>query len=337
MSRWAKQVKRVGRDGFQLARAIFKDSTTKRAVSFKPVLLDQARQSNMVANSLLRVDQQIGLVRYYGIVQYFQRQFRARFSSSSSLPPSTTSEGSSSATTETVAASSQPNKARIAFMITGSMKQELNEQLGYDLEADIKKMTPLQASLILHHRITPDEVEEKLSLVEEEFEKQREEDAAKQQQEAEEREKQRAAQLLDMKKAEALRKEQGEAGVQASTQASAPVSADASVQQETPVPPSSAPRPLSISALSAAADGFQSSNALLSPSSTDVNGFGESWFEVIETNSDTGESSRVGLYQEEDEAILGLETRQGIAERKETNLTFELKPVEKSAIFPSSG
>mmetsp|Transcript_26842 Transcript_26842/g.65234 ORF Transcript_26842/g.65234 Transcript_26842/m.65234 type:complete len:338 (+) Transcript_26842:108-1121(+) len=332
MSRWAKQVTRVGRDGFQLARAIFKDSTTKRAVSFKPVLLDQARRSNLVANSLLQVDRQIGLVRYYGFMGYFQQQFQARFSSS--LPPSTTSEDSSSATTETTADStSPPNKARIAFMITGSMKQELSEQLGYDLDEDIKKMTPLQASLILHYRIPVDEMEEKLPLVEERYEKKLEEDALKQQQQAEEMGKQRAAQM-EMKKAEAARQEaQGEAS--AAVEASADA---ANVQQETPAAqaPSSAPSPLTIASFSAAADEFQSSNMLLSSSSdnnNNFNGFGDSWFEVIETNPATGESSRVGLYQEEEEAILGLKTRQEIAERRETDLTFELKPIEKSNIF----
>ena len=325
MSRWAKQVSRMGRDGLQLARAIFKDSTTKRAVSFKPVLLDQARRYNLVARSLLQVDRQIGLVRYHGIMGYFQQQWQARFSSS--LPPSTTSEGSSS--TETVAIS-QPNKARVAFMITGSMKQELNEQLGYDLDEDIKKMTPLQASLILHHRITADEMEEKLPLVEEEYEKQRVEDIAKQQREAEEREKFIAAQQVEMKKAEALRQAQEEQSASGSR-------TDTNAQQETaaePAVPASAPAPKTYSSFSAAANGFQSSNTLLSDGAS--NGFGDSWFEVNEINPKTGETSRVGLYQEEEEAILGLTTRQEIAEREEADLTYELNPVEKSDIISSS-
>ncbi|CAJ1953863.1 unnamed protein product [Cylindrotheca closterium] len=321
MSRWAKQVSRMGRDGFQLASAIFKDSTTKRAVSFKPVLLDQARQYNLVARSLLQVDRQIGLVRYHGIMGYFQQQWQARFSSS--LPPSTTTpEGSSPADT------SQPNKARIAFMITGSMKQELNEQMGY-LDEDIRKMTPLQASLILHYRIIPDEMEEKLPVVEAEYEKQREEDAVKQQQEAEERERLRAAQQVEMKKAEALRKEQAASTAESKTEVNA--------QQETPSAPYVAPAPLTVASFSAAANNFQSSNTLLSPSADGTtNGFGDSWFEVNEIDPKTGEATRVGLYQEEEEATLGMKTRQEIADAKETNLTFELKPVEKSALFSSS-
>lgn len=331
MSRWAKQVTRVGRDGIQLAQAIFKDSTAKRAVSFKPVLLDQARQSNSVAHSLLQIDRQIGLVKYYGILCYFKQQWQARFSSS--LPPSTTpttSDGKSSySTTSETSSAGDPIKARIAFMITGSMKQELNEQLGYDLEEDIKKMTPLQASLILHYRITADEMEEKLPLVEAEYEKKIEDDAFMQQQAAAQREKFQAARLTEMKKEEDLRKAQQQQQEETSQEPTTD-----RVTHET------VPTPLSYSSITENADEFQSSNLLESSSSDAQNYgfFGESWFEVIETNPTTGESSRVGLYLDEEEATLGLQTRQEIAERRGTDLTFALKPVEKSDIFsPKQG
>jgi len=330
MSHWAKQFSRVGRDGLQLARAIFRDSTTKRAVSFKPSLLDQARQSNSVAYSLLRMDRQIGVVRYYGIMGYFRQQWQARFTSS--LPPSTTSEDnndgnvpvSSPTSTASGAANtaSEPTKARIAFMITASMKSELIEKLGYDMDQHIKKMTPLQASLILHHRITAEEMEEELPSAEEEYQKQLEDDAVRQQKEAEAQETLRAQQLAAMKKAEALEKAQGEA-------ASGEISADAKNQQDTP----SASPPL-YETMDGTPDGFQPSDSLLSSSASDSqSGFGNSWFEVIETNPETGDTSRVGLYLDENEATLGFQTRQEIAERNETGLTFELRPIDKSDIL----
>jgi len=329
MSRWAKQFSRVGRDGLQLARAIFRDSTTKRAVSFKPSLLDQARQSNSVAYSLLRMDRQIGVVRYYGIMGYFRQQWQARFTSS--LPPSTTSEDnndgnvpvSSPTSTASGAANtaSEPTKARIAFMITASMKSELIEKLGYDMDQHIKKMTPLQASLILHRRITAEEMEEELPSAEEEYQKQLEEDAVRQQKEAEAQETLRAQQLAAMKKAEALEKAQGAA--------SGEISADAKNQQDT----QSASPPL-YETMDGTPDGFQPSDSLLSSSASDSqSGFGNSWFEVIETNPETGETSRVGLYLDENEATLGFQTRQEIAERNETGLTFELRPIDKSDIL----
>lgn len=329
MSRWAKQITRVGRDSFQLAEAIFRDSTTKRAVSFKPVLLDQARQSNSVAHSLLNLDRQIGLVRYYGIMGYFRQQWQARFSSS--LPPS-----SSYSTTSETSSVSDPNRARIAFMITGSMKQELIEKLGY-LEDDIKKMTPLQASLILHHRISADEKDEKLPDLQAEYEKQQEEEALRQKQDAEQREKLRAAKMAEFKREDELRKSQ-----QASSSTESPTETTERTVHQIPDPLSysavTEKAKSSYSSVAGNAEMFQSSNLLESPPDGGAPGygfFGDTWFEVIEHNPKTGQSNRVGLYLDEEEAKLGFQTRQEIAERQRTDLTFELNPVERSTLFAS--
>ena len=51
------------------------------------------------------------------------------------------------------------------------------------------------------------------------------------------------------------------------------------------------------------------------------------WFEVTETNA-KGETSRVGLYQDQAEAELGLLTRQDIAEAKKTNLKFGMNRID---------
>lgn len=355
MSRWAKQFSRYGRDGFQLARAIFRDSTTKRAVSFKPALLDQARQSNSVAYSLLRMDREIGLVRYYGIMGYFRQHWQARFSSS--LPPSTTStttmesnENAASLATTSIDADTDtpvPTKARIAFMITASMKQELNEQLGYDLDEHVKKMTPLQASLILHYRIAVEDMDEKLPIVEERYEKKRQEDAKRQQQEAEQLEQQRAQQLAERKqKAEEFKVQGGEANVEGSTTATnttpKTASAEANTSQDT--------AGSSLSSIDESPNGtpsdmdpslnWMSSSPSSSLSSNNGNdhdiGFGDSWYEIVETNPETGETSRVGLYLDEKEAILGLETRQDIAERQGTGKTFAMRSIDRSDVFSST-
>lgn len=203
------------------------------------------------------------------------------------------------------------------------MRKELKEELGYDLDNQVKKMTPLQASLILHYRITADEMEEKLPSVEAEYEKRQEEDALKQSQEAAaQREQFQAVKLSEMKKEQELRKAQQEASGET------PVDRD-TVDMDTS---SKVPNPLSFNSVTSNAFAFQSSNLLLSPSSDATFGFGETWFEVIEINP-KGECSRVGLYLDEEEAILGLETRQEIADLQNTDKTFELKPVEKSDIF----
>lgn len=58
-------------------------------------------------------------------------------------------------------------KARVAFMVTAAMRQELTERLAYS-EEQIKRLTPLQASLVLHHDVPSHEVESKLPDLEQE-------------------------------------------------------------------------------------------------------------------------------------------------------------------------
>jgi hypothetical protein len=74
--------------------------------------------------------------------------------------------------------------------------------------------------------------------------------------------------------------------------------------------------------------GYASKNLLEHPSN---DGFGDVWFEVTETED--GETSRGGLYYDEGEAIIGLQARQYIADRKEQELTFAMHPVSRESLF----
>jgi hypothetical protein len=60
------------------------------------------------------------------------------------------------------------------------MKQMLQETLGYDPD-QIKKMTPMQASLVLNHHVSPDKFDEQLPVLEKAYEE--EQEALRQQQE----------------------------------------------------------------------------------------------------------------------------------------------------------
>mmetsp|Transcript_9840 Transcript_9840/g.17972 ORF Transcript_9840/g.17972 Transcript_9840/m.17972 type:complete len:231 (-) Transcript_9840:61-753(-) len=104
--------------------------------------------------------------------------------SSSSSTVSSISSISSSSSSSTLPGNDQTDKKKIAFMITTSMKQDLQETLGYPAE-DIKKITPLQASLILNHKVPPEEFQERLPILEREYE---EEQEKQRQQEIEEQE-----------------------------------------------------------------------------------------------------------------------------------------------------
>lgn len=314
LSQWTKQFSRVGRDGYHLARAIIQDTTTRRAVSFKPVLLEHARQANAVANSLLQVDKHVGLVRYYGILGYVKQRLQPALRTEDFNRLSTQSFATSSTTTST---------ARVAFMITASMKEELTDKLGYELD-QVKQLTPLQASLVLHHRITAESFEEQLPLAEKEHQEHLARDERQRKLEIKEQEK--IHEELEMKKQEQLKLqaiEKQQQQEQPQQQLSSGGSGSSSGRQ-----------PLrTVSGGSAFA--YHSTNLLLSPTSDPENEFGSSWYEVIETNHETDVISRVGLYQDEREAILGMETRQDIADHKGRPLEFEMKSVEKSDVFSS--
>lgn len=273
MSQWAKNFTRLGRDGYNLARAVVQH----RGSNVKPILLDHARQSNSVATSLLHVDKEVGLVRYYGLSGYLKQ----RFQSTSSLPVPAVATG------EDDSRGDGGKTGKIAFMVTASMKQELSERLGYDAEK-IKTMTPLQASLILNESIEPNEMATKLPMAEAEYELQRQKEEA----EARERAEQLQQDLLTVDRQPAASMAKVDFGV---TQ------------------------------FFGVGEGYMSRDELPDRQNSNIGEFfsGSEWFEVTETNA-AGETSRVGLYLDKNEAELGLKTRRDIAEAKKTSLTFDI-------------
>lgn len=283
MSHWAKNFTRVGRDGFNLARAV----AQQRGNNVKPILLDHARQSNSVATSLLHVDKEVGLVKYYGLSGYLKK----RLQSTSALTANDDSAVSASSN-----GNGTGNTAKIAFMVTASMKQDLSEKLGYDAD-QIKSMTPLQASLILNESIKVEEMETKLPIAEQEYELQRQ-------------------------------KEEDEARLLAEQEQQSMISVDHQPAASTGGIPST--NGLSSSTqIFGLGEGYMSRNEYDPHRKTKIGAFfsASEWFEVTEINA-KGETSRVGLYQDEEEAELGLKTRQYIAEAKNTDLKFGMNRIK---------
>jgi hypothetical protein len=278
MSHWAKNFTRVGRDGYNLARAVVQH----RGSNVKPILLDHARNSNSIATSLLHVDKEVGLVKYYGLSGYLKQRLQSTSALVASDDYSSSSEASSPAAT-----SSGGSTAKIAFMVTASMKQDLSERLGYDAD-QIKAMTPLQASLILNESIKPEEMDTKLPIAEQEYEAQRQKD------EDEAR----------------LRADQEQQSSDYQNKVSVDYQQAASTGSSTQF---------------FGQGGYMSRNELEDIRGSNIGAFfsASEWFEVTEINS-KGESSRVGLYQDKEEAELGLQTRQDIAAAKNTSIKFEL-------------
>jgi hypothetical protein len=283
MSSWAKKFTRYGRDGYNVARVVVQH----RGSNVKPLLLEQARQANTVANGLLRVDREVGLVKYYGLSGYLKQ----RLQSTSTL----TASGDASQD-NTLSSSGSRNAgdgaAKIAFMITASMKQELSELLGYSAD-QIKSMTPLQASLILNDRIQSEEMEAKLPIAEAAYEARRQE-------------------------------EEEEARIRAVHQATV---APTATQAQVVVGMGHDTQHFGIGAGYRSRNELD----YVRTSSIGAFFSASEWFEVTEIALD-GSVSRVGLYLDEDEAKLGLATRREIAEAKNTNLKFDMHRIPCSEL-----
>ncbi len=286
MSHWAQKFTRVGRDSYNLARAVVQH----RGRHVKPLLLEHARNSNSVATSLLQADKEVGLVKYYGLSGYLKQRLQS--TSSGTPTDSSISEGSMTNAITSSTAHSSGKSARIAFMVTVPMKLELMERLGYDAE-QIKSMTPLQASLILSQSISPEEMEIKLPLAEQEYEAQR-------QQEEQDARLHAEKELLEQQ-------------------------AILSVEHQPEVPMGSAQY--------FGGGGYRSRNELDENHKIGIFFSASEWFQVTETNKD-GETSRVGLYQDKEEAELGLKTRRDIAEAKHTNITFDIHRIDWKDLKP---
>jgi hypothetical protein len=314
MSRLVKSISRISHDSMTLSRALWAARNKTSSSGFtmmttlKPVLLDQARQSNRVATSLLRIEKGYGWLKYLGIrgcIQQYIRILSSPFSSGGSL-----SDSSAPLDVHNNGAINTFSKTTIAFMITTSMKQKLQETMGYSMD-QIKKMTPLQASLVLNHQVPPADFGEQLPLLEKEYEQEQEE--------WRKQENQRLKLELEC---------QGRQQEQENQSLDVPVDNGQLPPKDTVIDTSSSFSPEQL----ASAIGVKS-------------GFEDTWYEVVEVKPD-GDSVRQGLYPNTAEAELGLETRELIRNRQiekdrkrhgenhpQVYSTFEIREVSRSELM----
>lgn len=159
---WQRSQK-IGTDSLLLLSELARSPLASREI-----LLRQAHQANAVATSFLRMEREINLVRYHGIVGYLREKSVLRnhdwlqslpFQSSQTTPHTTHDQNIENNTSATMRYSS--TKARVAFMITAAQRALLVNDLGYSQE-QIKQLKPLEASLILEHSIVPSVLESRL-------------------------------------------------------------------------------------------------------------------------------------------------------------------------------
>lgn len=340
VSRWTQSISRAGRDGMSLSRAVYcavlpgkRSHPTSLATAtnaslgekVKSVLLQEARREpapNSMAISMLKIDKEIGLVKYWGLAEYL-RQNQSLFSFSSisarlmnpKMDP-TSSDGNSNDTVDSTstggvgdAAQNPTNSAstaRIAFMITSSMKRDLVDGLGYHA-TDVKGMTPQQASLVLHHRLTPESYENEISKLEKEFE--------------EEQEKRQQEQQQELQKLESSSKENEQAESKLS-----PESTSSGIGISESLVESSEERSGKNTLLIESSVSHEISEApsLSTAQQSALNGVEiegdiDLWYEVVEIQEDGVEKNEIrhGLYKDRDEAVLGLEARQDIHNKRQ--------------------
>jgi hypothetical protein len=159
---WHRSQK-IGTDSLLLMSKLVKSPNSSR-----DILLSQARQANAAATSFLRVEREISLMKYHGFLGYLHERNLFYFNAWSQrlrlgLGPAPPVDQNKNQTTR-----SSSNIARIAFMITATQRAALSSSLGYSPE-QIKHLKPVEASLILEHKVQPIDMDSRLPRLVQEY------------------------------------------------------------------------------------------------------------------------------------------------------------------------
>jgi hypothetical protein len=279
-----------------------------RAKPLVQVLSDVAPLQNQTAVSLLKLYKQANELRYYGIMGYIQHHkwfdfnFKSQSHNVTAHTPfnktSTTSTCTDSTTTTTD--TTKKTTARVAFMITSSMKQELIE-LDYD-EPSIRKLTPVEASLILQHKIAPALQAEQLPRIVQEHEQQQQQQQQQQQAEISSPEPQPEGTVDEKDPMLSAAESEKESIRGAPEPEKEPLLIASEAPPEHPVDAEDKPIP-----------GAQKGKRL--------------WYEVVEIKD--GTPTVVGLYTNTKEAEVGIETQRFFAERHGYSCIYEVRETQR--------
>ena len=166
------QIKRSIKDSIILLNIYAKNRFSLQAKlkpSLNSILLQEANEkNNIVAIFVLKTKKEYNLIKYKGVSNYLQdndvnfnvtgylRSIIYKSNNNSigvDNNNNNTIKKSNKITTSSASNNNNNNTAKVAFMITSLQKQELKDA-GYDTR-QIKKLKPLEASLILQHQILP--------------------------------------------------------------------------------------------------------------------------------------------------------------------------------------
>lgn len=119
--------------------------------------MSEAKASNTVATSVLLAEKELAVFKYYGVSAYTRDRILPYFNGL--INKSLSSSQNDNYTTRD---SSNRRTAKVAFMITKDQRKALNVELGYS-EDQIKKLKPMEALLILEHRVPPNDMKSNIS------------------------------------------------------------------------------------------------------------------------------------------------------------------------------
>ncbi|GFH50069.1 hypothetical protein CTEN210_06545 [Chaetoceros tenuissimus] len=142
-SKYISLAKKVLLDSKTLTQEALQHKPTSR-IATRQLLQTQVSNDNQVAESLLKLDKELVLLEYHGVGDYVKQKFSR--------------EEQVIQVNKNEASDEKGKVGKVAFMITKQQKQVLKQSLNYS-DQDIKGMKPVEAMLLMEHKVVKSEME----------------------------------------------------------------------------------------------------------------------------------------------------------------------------------
>jgi hypothetical protein len=350
------RTKMWSRDSISLASHLIQPSSSggnNSSISRQSILVGQASQNNVVALHLLKAQKQINLIQYYGLMLYLRNELRwnaplLQFSTNTNhkasnavvtstaqsettaLSPSSSDDdnnnNNASANPFAIPAAAPPKVGKIAFMITASMRLDL-AALEYAPD-QIKKLTPIQASLLLQNGVGSAEMKHRLPELQAAYEQEQQKVADDARRRKEELQRMEELRLRLIAEEEERQQQEKRIAGTAITGAEAPEHA---IEPGT----AAATLPKHESAAQVAPAMHTESSFLGSKAQTEPASSGTLWHQIIQrrnsdnSNEKDGDEKVIAMFLDQKEAEYGLQAHRELAEKRQEDISFRLQSVFK--------
>lgn len=142
-SKYISLAKKVLLDSKTLTQEALQHKPTSR-IATRQLLQKQVSNDNQVAESLLKLDKELVLLEYHGASEYMKQKF--------------SKEEQVIQVNKNEASDEKGTVGKVAFMITKQQKLVLKQSLNYS-DQDIKGMKPVEAMLLMEHKVVKSNME----------------------------------------------------------------------------------------------------------------------------------------------------------------------------------